>query len=260
MERTRGSARVERRWLRAAVVAFVCLAAGAHAELRVAVASNLQYAFEEIRQDFTRETGTEIVAVYGASGKLRSQILAGAPFDVFVSADVEEVQHLVQEGMAVGKPQTYAYGRLVLWTMGSIPVERGLGSLLDPALVHLALGDLKSTSYGPAALGALERAGVLEKVKSKFVYGNNVGQVAQFVASGAVQAGFVSKGQLVGGGMAGKGRWWEVPTELAGPIPQAMAMTRFGADHHPESARALMDRLLSEQGRSRLLRHGYDLP
>jgi len=101
------------------LVAAVLLLPGlVAADLTVAVAANLQFAFEEIRKDFAKETGIEVKPVYGASGKLQSQIRAGAPFDVFVSADVDWVDSLVKGKHAVGKPEIYAYGKLLLWKRG----------------------------------------------------------------------------------------------------------------------------------------------
>jgi molybdate transport system substrate-binding protein len=243
------------------LVAAVLLLPGlVAADLTVAVAANLQFAFEEIRKDFAKETGIEVKPVYGASGKLQSQIRAGAPFDVFVSADVDWVDSLVKGKHAVGKPEIYAYGKLLLWTTSDVPVEKGLSCLLDPSVRKVAVGDLKLTIYGPAAWRVLEKSGLLEQVKPKVVYGANIGQVAQYISSGATQAGFVGKGQIVAGPLAGKGKWFEIPEEETGKMPQSMAMTRYGADNNPKSARRLMDFLLSEKARQILTKFGYGLP
>lgn len=240
--------------------AILLLAGAARADLTVAVAANLQYAFEEIRKEFTRETGVEVKPVYGASGKLQAQIRSGAPFDLFISAETDWPDTLSRQGHAVGKPQVYAFGRVVLWTTSGVPVEKGISCLLDPAVRKVAVGDLKLTVYGPGGWRAMERAGVLEQVKPKVVFGGNIGQVAQYISSGAAQAGFVGKGQIMSGPLAGKGQWFEIPEEETGRMPQAMVMTRYGADNNPKSTKALMAFLLTPKVRAILTRYGYGLP
>lgn len=236
------------------------IAPAAQAQVVAAVAANLQNAFEDIRTEFTRRTAIEVRPVYGASGKLQSQIRAGAPFDVFISADVDWPDSLVRGRHAVGGPRIYAYGKLVLWITADVPLARGLQSLADPAISKVAIGDLRLTVYGPAAWRALEKAGLLGAARPKLVYGANIAQVAQYVATGAAQAGFIGKGQIMAGPLAGKGRWIEIDEKTAGKLPQAMVLTRHGAGHNPRSAQALLDFLAGEAARRILERHGYGLP
>jgi molybdate transport system substrate-binding protein len=237
---------------------LLCLTGAAGAQVTAAVAANLQFAFEEVKAAFQKKTGVEAKAVYGASGKLQSQIRSGAPFDVFVSADTEWPDSLVKSDHAVGTPRVYAYGRLVLWTNAGIDLSKGLATVSDPAVKKVAVGDPKVTVYGPAALRALEKAGLKDAALPKFVYGASITQVAQYVATGAAQIGFVAKSQMLAGPLSGKGTWVDLPS--VDSIPQAAVVTRYGKDNNPKSAQALLDFLLGPEGRAILARHGYTFP
>jgi molybdate transport system substrate-binding protein len=236
----------------------LCLSALAGAQVTAAVAANMQFAFEEVRAAFSKKTGIETKAVYGASGKLQSQIRSGAPFDLFVSADTEWPDSLVKGRHAVGKPQVYALGRLVLWTNAGIDVSKGLATVEEPSVKKIAVGDPKVTVYGPAALVALEKAGLKAAATPKFVYGASITQVAQYVATGAAQIGFVAKSQMLAGPLSGKGHWVELPEVES--IPQAAVVTRYGKDNNPKSSQALLDFLVGPEGRTILARHGYLFP
>jgi molybdate transport system substrate-binding protein len=236
---------------------LLAFAGATHAQITAAVAANLQFAFEEVKTAFQKKTGVETKAVYGASGKLQSQIRSGAPFDVFVSADTEWPDSLVKSGDAVGTPRIYAYGRLVLWTNSGIAL-RGLATISDTAVKKVAVGDPKVTVYGPAAIRALEKAGLKDAATTKFVYGASITQVAQYVATGAAQIGFVAKSQMLAGPLSGKGTWVDLPG--VDSIPQAAVLTKYGKDNNPKSAQALLDFLDGPEGRAILARYGYTFP
>jgi molybdate transport system substrate-binding protein len=238
--------------------ALLLAASAVQAQVTAAVAANMQFAFEEVRAAFAKKTGIETKAVYGASGKLQSQIRSGAPFDLFVSADVEWPDSLVKGRHAVGRPQVYALGRLVLWTNAGVDVSKGLAAVDDPSVKKIAVGDPKVTVYGPAALKALEKAGLKAAAAPKFVYGASITQVAQYVSTGAAQIGFVAKSQMLAGPLSGKGRWAELPEVES--IPQAAVVTRYGKDNNPRSSQALLDFLVGPEGRAILARHGYQFP
>jgi len=240
-----------------ALLVFLCLTGAAQAQITAAVAANLQFAFEEVKTAFQKKTGVEAKGVYGASGKLQSQIRSGAPFDVFISADTDWPDSLVKSGDAVGTPRIYAYGRLVLWTTSGIALK-GLATVSDTGVKKVAVGDPKVTVYGPAAIRALEKAGWRDAAMPKLVYGANITQVAQYVATGAAQIGFVAKSQMLAGPLAGKGTWVDLPG--VDSIPQAAVLTKYGVDKNPKSAQALLDFLDGPEGRAILARYGYTFP
>lgn len=232
----------------------------AHGQMTAAVAANLQPAMEEMKAEFRKSTGLTVEAVYGSSGKLAAQIRSGAPFHVFVSADMGYPDSLHRWNLAESRPEVYAYGALVLWTTRSLDLSAGLAVLADPRVMKISLADPRLSPYGKEAVRALRRAGVFEMVERRLVYGENVSQVGQHVLSGNADAGFTAKSLVVAGPALGKGRWAEVDTALYRPIAQGVVVTRRGAEEYPEASRTFLAWLRSEPARAILSRYGYGLP
>lgn len=189
-----------------AALAFSCClvlnAKGAEAgelktgELKVAVASNFSQSLEEIAALYLKTTGQIITISPGSSGKLYGQIRAGAPFDMFFSADQEKPRLLVSEDRALPDSLfTYAQGRLVLWS-NSDAAENVEQSLKTHAFKKLAFANPKIAPYGKASLEVLDALGLSELTKKRWVMGENISQTFQFIYSGAVDLGFVSLSQL----------------------------------------------------------------
>jgi molybdate transport system substrate-binding protein len=242
------------------VILALCCAGPTSGQLTVAAAANTQFAMEELRASFAAATGTEVKAIYGASGKLTTQIKNGAPFDVFVSADMSYPDSLRKWGYAVAAPRVYAYGVLVLWTLSELDLSKGLSVLGDPSVHKIALGDLKTTVYGPAAVAAMKKADVYDAVRSKFVFGESVSQVAQYIASRSADIGFNAKSVVLANEMKGKGTWVEVDRTLYEPLAQGVVICRYGQDNNPKLSSAFYDFLFSDKARDILTKYGYELP
>lgn len=232
----------------------------ASAQITIATAASVQFAMEDLLTAFTKKTGIEAKAVYGASGALVSQIRNGAPFHVFVSADMGFPDSLRAKGYAAGKTEAYAYGKLVLWTLKDLDLRQGLSVLKNDAVAKIALADVKRAPYGREAAKALRKAGVYEAVESKLVYGENISQVSQFVLTGNADAAFNAKSVVVAPEMRGKGRWVEVDSTLYDKIAQGAVMTRRGYDDHARESAAFLEFLQSAPGRKILAGYGYALP
>jgi len=228
--------------------------------MTVAAAANMQFALEEIKTAFITETGKPFQCVYGASGKLTTQIKNGAPFDLFVSADMAYPDSLYKWALATDKPRIYAYGVLVLWTMKDYDLAKGLSFLSDPSVVKIAIGDLKSTIYGPAAVKAMMATRVYDSVKSKLVFGENISQVSQYVTTLSADVGFSAKSIVTSLPLQGKGKWVEVDKALYDPLAQGAVILKYGKEKHPEVAQKLFDFLYSPKAREILLKYGYILP
>ncbi len=233
----------------------------AHAgSLTVAVAANVKYAFDDLAAEFKKETGIEVNGVFGASGKMVAQVKSGAPFDVFLSADTEAPQALVQEGWAAGAPKVYAYGVLVLWTRKDIDLGKGVAAVADSSVQKIAVANPRLAPYGRAALQALEQAGLAKAVEPKLVYGESIGQTLQFADSGAADLGFVAKSLVAAPAMSGKGRWVEVPKTSYDAIAQAAVVLRHGQETQPDAAGKFMNFLSGPKARAIFEKYGYRLP
>ncbi len=234
--------------------------------LTVAVAANVRYAFDEIAAEFREETGIEVQGVSASSGKIAAQVKAGAPFDVFLSADTETPDALFREGWAEDAPRIYAYGVLVLWTareweLKSAFAARGLELLADASVKRIAIPNPTLAPYGRAAMQALERARLRATVEPKLVYGESIAQAAQFVESGAADIGFNAKSIVLAPELAVRQpRWVEVPREGYDPIAQAAVILRHGAQSQPEVARRFIGFLHGATARAIFQKYGYRLP
>jgi molybdate transport system substrate-binding protein len=231
-----------------------------HAEITVACAANMQFALTDIIAAYQTSTGKIVKPVFGSSGKLSAQIQNGAPFDVFVSADMDYVDKLFQKGYTQTSAKEYARGKLVLWTIHDFDLTQGIAILKSPAIKSIAVGDPKVTIYGPAALQVLEKAGILAEVKPKIVYGDNITTVAQYIVNGSADIGFANLSFSQSGPMAGKGHYLVLDSTLYNPLPQGAAILHYGATNNAIEAKAFFDFLFSTQSREILKKHGYALP
>jgi len=207
----------------AALVWSVAASARAQ-ELRVAAASDLQAALPEIAAQFEKTTGHHVALIFGSSGNFSTQIENGAPFDVFMSADVAYPKRLEQAGLAErGSLYEYATGRLVLWTRrdSGIDVKGGLSVLADARVRRIAIANPEHAPYGRAAVAAIRHEGLYDRVQTKFVLGENISQTAQFAESGNAQVGLIALAIALSPALKDAGTYAEVASDLYPPIEQA---------------------------------------
>lgn len=228
--------------------------------LTVAIAANLKYAFDDLAAEFKKETGIETQSVLNSSGKIATQVRSGAPFDVFMSADMEFPEGLYKDGYATTPPKPYAYGLLVLWTQKNVDLAKGVAGLADAGVGKVAIANPKVAPFGRQALKALEYYRVRAAVEPKLVYGENITQVSQYVDSKAADVGFSAKSIVVAPETAGKGRWVEVPPESYEPIAQGVVILKHGSEVNGEAARKFYGFVQSAKARAILARNGYKLP
>jgi len=192
---------------------------------------------------------------YGSSGNYFAQIQSGAPFDVFLSADVEYPRKLAALGIgAKDSIFTYAVGRLVVWVPANSRLDPAT-ALRDPSVKLIAIANPKHAPYGRAAEAALRSMGVWDTVQSRLVLGENIAQTLQFVQSGAADAGVVALSLALAPAMQGQGRYWEIPLDSYPRMEQGGIILKDSA-----GARELRAVLLSEVGRRILKRYGFYLP
>ena len=229
----------------------------AHAgQAYVAVASNFGTPMKDLAAQFESATGHTLVLSSGATGKLYSQIKNGAPFDVLLAADDETPARLLREGDAV-QTQTYAIGRLALWSDRPDLIDGTDSVLRQGRFERLAIANPKLAPYGAAAIEALDRLKLTDSVKGRFVIGENIAQAYQFVASGNAELGFVALSQVMQDGRIRKGSYWLVPSSLHTPIRQDAALLKRGENN--AAARALFDYLKTPAAALTLIRsYGYE--
>jgi len=225
-------------------------------EINVAAAANLTDAFTELGKEFTKRTGLRVVYSYGATADLARQIEQDAPFDVFASADVENVERLEGKGLlASGGMKPYARGRLVVWTPpGARLTLTKIEDLARAEVERIGIAKPDIAPYGRASVEALRALNLWPQLESKVVYGQNVSQVRQYAATGNVDAAFIPLALV----RAGEGRTIEVDERLHKPINQAIAVLKNSQKQ--EAARRFVEFVLSEEGQALLERYGYRKP
>ncbi len=196
--------------------------------LTIAAASDLQGVLPLVTAQFERSTGHSVRVTFGSSGNFFAQIQHGAPFDVFLSADIDYPRRLEQAGLAEpGTLYEYATGEIVLWALekGGPNLSAGLQSLLDPSVRRIAIANPEHAPYGRAAVAALRSAGIYDRVRSKLVMGENISQAAQFVHSGNAEAGIIARAIVLMPGLVDLGHATAIPTDAYPPIRQAAIVT-----------------------------------
>ncbi|QDK80241.1 molybdate ABC transporter substrate-binding protein [Spirosoma sp. KCTC 42546] len=223
--------------------------------LRVAVAANAQFVMEQLKVAFQKKTGIEVESIVNSSGKLTTQIQQGAPYDVFLSADVDYPQTLHKAGLTVDAPLVYAYGSLVLWTRSDLPLTADLTILSDPAVRHIAIANPATAPYGEAAVSFLKSKKLLEVVQPKIVYGESIAQVNQYILTGAAEVGFTAKSVVLDPSLTKRGHWLDLPTTGYSPIAQGVVVLKRTS--LPKEARQFMAFLRSPAARRILQQFGY---
>lgn len=241
-----------------AAVGLAFSASAQAAEVQVAVAANFTAPMKLIATDFEKDTGHKAVLSFGSTGKFYTQIREGAPFEVFLAADVATPARIEQEGGAVaGTRRTYAIGKLVLWSRQADLVDAQGEVLRSDKFQRLSIADPKLAPYGAAAIATLTKLGLLETLQPKIVQGESIGQAYQFAATGNAQLGFVALSQVVTDGKVKEGSAWVVPADLYSPIRQDVIVLAKGARN--PAALALVEYLKGDKARKVIESFGYDL-
>jgi molybdate transport system substrate-binding protein len=231
--------------------------------ISIAAASDLRYVLEELKGAFAVEHPRVTLSIsYGSSGNFYAQLLNGAPFDVFLSADVTYPRQLAARGLAIPDGVfTYAEGRIAVWVPGasSLKIETlGLKALTDPAVSRVAIANPEHAPYGRAAEAAMRAVGILDVVKPKLVLGENISQTLQFVQSGSADVGIVALSLALAPPVVSAGRYWLVPADAHPAIEQGGAIMR--ATGNPGAAEAFRAFVLGSTARATLTRYGFTVP
>jgi molybdate transport system substrate-binding protein len=229
----------------------------------VAAAADLTYCIEELDRVYLQShPNTELKVSTGSSGNFSAQIQNGAPFDVFLSADIQYPKNLVTGGFVDQSTLTvYAIGKIVLWTTKpeSVNLDEGLDILLDRSAVKkIAIANPEHAPYGRAAKAALEKKGLWPEVQDRIVQGENISQTAQYVQTGNADAGFVALSLVLAPNLKNQGRYIEIDPALYPKLEQAMVLTTAGSKREP--VRDYFQFLRSTAARKIFDQFGFTLP
>jgi molybdate transport system substrate-binding protein len=229
-------------------------------EITVAAAADLQFAMQDIATRFQKETGKTVKLTYGSSGNFFQQIQNGAPFDIFFSANLDYAKKLDAAGLTEpGSYYQYAKGKIVIWVPkeSKLDLTPGMKAFLDPSVKKIAVANPQHAPYGQAAVAAMKSQNVYEKVKDRFVLGENISQTASFVVSGSADVGIVALSLALSPNMKDKGRYVEVPADEYPPIEQACVI--LGSSKNKETARQFMAFIKTSAIADVLRSYGFDV-
>jgi len=233
----------------------VTLSAG---EITIAVAANVSYAIDELKEAFVKEhPQTEVNIVLGGSGKLTAQIKNGAPYGLFMSANMNYPQALYDEKIAISKPVVYAQGALAYLSVKKLDFSKGIAILKSEEIEKIAVANPKTAPYGKAAEEAMKNAKVYDEVKSKFVYAESISQTVSYAVI-AADIGIIAKSSLYSSKMSQYREninWVSVDPTLYTPIEQGIVLLALAEGN--SEYRAFYDFVLSERGAKILKKYGY---
>ncbi|MCE8029234.1 molybdate ABC transporter substrate-binding protein [Halomonas daqingensis] len=226
---------------------------------RIAAASDLRFAMDEILENFASDHPEHPIEVlYGSSGRFRSQIEHGAPFDLFFSADIAYPRALEQAGHAAGEVIPYAEGRIVIWSDGLDASALTLSDLADERFRRIAIANPRHAPYGDRAREALRASGLWETLERRLVFGENIAHTLQLVQSGAAEVGIIALSLVRHPSILDQGGYHLIDDALHAPLTQGFIITRRAADN--PTARLFADYMGAAETRSIMRAYGFQLP
>jgi molybdate transport system substrate-binding protein len=242
------------------IILFSCLliSVSSYAQnLKVAAAANLQGVIKALDADFTQKTGIGVDPIIGSSGNLSTQIKNGAPFDVFLSADMSFPQALSDAGFTLQKPVAYAAGSLIICSTKNIGFDNWERLLLTPDIKKIAIANPSIAPYGKAAEESLQLKGILSEIKSKIVEGESIAQVNTYITTGSVDVGFTTQSLVKDA--AGKYTlyWKAIDPKTYSPILQGIVILKHAQGN--ASAQKFYQYILSADAKKIFKEYGYNV-
>lgn len=237
------------------VFVFLILTIYANASIILAAAANTQYAVDKIIDIFKSKYNINVRKVISSSGKLTSQITHGAPYDIFLSANMKYPLFLYKKGFVVNKPKVYAKGVLVIWTLKNFNLKNWEESLKKAK--KIALPNPKNAPYGKAAVTVLKKKGIFKDIKEKIVYGESVSQTNQYIVSKIADIGFTAKSVVLSPKMKNLGKYKDIDKNLYNPIAQGVVITKYGYKNHKDEVLKFYNFLFSKKAKEIFKKYGY---
>ena len=229
-------------------------------EINIAVAANVSYAMDELKTEFAKtHPDTKVQVTLGSSGKLTAQIKNGAPYGLFMSANMKYPQALYDDKIATTKPVVYAQGALAYLSAKPQDFAQGINLLASDKIQKIAIANPKTAPYGKAAVEAMKKAGIYADAEKKFVYAESISQVVTYALS-AADIGFIAKSSLYSPKMSAYKKdvnWAEVDPKLYTPIKQGIVLLKFAKEN--KEYQAFYDFILSEKAKTIFKKYGYIL-
>jgi len=238
------------------LVALLVLSTGAFAQtIKVAAAANLQSIIKVLRADFKKKTGIEIEPIVSSSGNLVAQIKNGAPYDIFLSADMAFPETLFKEGFSTKNPVVYARGSLIICSNQDIGFENWERILLTHRVKKIAIANPAIAPYGKAADEVLQKKDILVNIKSKIVTGESISQINTYITTGVVDVGFTTQALVKDPANKTKLYWQVIDPDSYSPIEQGMVLLKHAEAN--ADAEKFYQYILSPAAKAIFVEYGY---
>ncbi len=244
-----------------AFLTMVCISRCAAQEITIAAAADLQFAMQDLAGRFQKETGRTVKLINGSSGNFFQQIQNGAPFDIFFSANLDYAKKLEAAGLTEpGSYYQYAKGKIVIWVPkdSKLDVSSGLQVLTNPSIKKIAIANPQHAPYGQAAVSAMQKEHIYDRIQDKLVLGENISQTASFVVSGSADVGIVALSLAMSPNMKDRGRYAEIPSDEYPPIEQACVILR--SSKNTEAAKQFLSFFKRPAIGDALRGYGFEVP
>lgn len=225
--------------------------------VRVAVAANAQFVVKKIADEFQKKTGIAVEVISGASGKLAAQIKNGAPYDLFLSADMEFAQSVFLEGNALMKPRIYAMGSLIVCSTTGADVKNWKNLITSKTPGKIAIANPKVAPYGKAAEETLNRLGLYNAATDRLVFAENISQVNTYVLKGVVNFGFTTESLVYELDPADNFKWQKVDPALYAPIQQGAVLLKYAKNKNFNNNKKFYEYLFSADAKAIFRQFGY---
>jgi molybdate transport system substrate-binding protein len=242
------------------IISTICLLLTNHVfaqPLKVAAAANLQSVIKGLQSDFQKKTGIIIEPIVSSSGNLVAQIRNGAPYDLFLSADMSFPETLFKEGFSTKKPVVYAHGLLIICSNQDIGFENWERLLLTERIKKVAIANPAIAPYGKAAEESLEKKGIWGNIKSKIVTGESISQVNTYITTGVAEVGFTTQALVKDPANKTKLYWKDIDPKSYAPIEQGMVLLKH-AGASPD-AEKFYQYILGPAAKAIFMEYGYHM-
>lgn len=226
--------------------------------ITIAVAANVSYAIDDLKAAFKKEyPDTEVKVILGSSGKLTAQIKNGAPYSLFMAANMKYPEALYKDKIGITTPIVYAQGALAYLSKPARDFSNPKALLQSDAISKIAIANPKTAPYGKAALEAFKNMKILKNIQNKFVYAESISQTVTYAIT-ATDLGLIAKSSLYSPKMKAYKEgvnWQAVDPSTYTPIEQGIVLLEYGKDS--KEARAFYDFILSDTAKTIFKNFGY---
>lgn len=229
--------------------------------IKIALATNVSYAMDDLKRAFNKKyPDIKLQIILGSSGKLTAQISHGAPYQLFISANMKYPKSLYENAYAITKPVVYAYGSLAYFSTKKLNLNQGIKLLKNNNISRIAIANPKTAPYGAASMEAIKNANIYKDVKKKFIYGESISQTLSYTIT-ATDIGLIAKSSLYSPKMSKYKRginWIDVEQKLYTPINQGIVILKEGKNN--KEVKAFYNFIFSADAKKIFKDFGYTTP